>query len=412
MAFGDSPYDESLRNAWREFCTRLQEAGERVFKDFNPATPLQRADGFRFLTQNLGQAFDLGLETKDTRYPVIHAFCTPFCKLGGDAADFTYQQAWIDGASTYKISGNRGSARFLNFTVQGPRPAKIPGTDWPSLHEPFGDIPEANLFGHQLQTSWDGSFELYIGGPKRGPNWLPTTPGARKLFIRQGFDRWDERPARFRIERVDMAEPPPLPTPKTMIDAMDWAGRFVSGLMNDWPEHPYRYSKASTNPAQLNVFPPEDPTGDGGADKRRGRMATNMCWHLGGDEALIIEFDAHDGFWMITNMGSFFNSMDYLYRPVSYTPGRTRVDRDGKVRLILSHEDLGYHNWLDTQGFDLGNVTYRNLLSDRTTILSTKLVKRSAVAEVLPSDSAKIAPEERTRQMWARFNSIRQRYTL
>src|SRR4030095_10483652 len=68
MAFGDSPADASPRQAWIEFCRRLQEAGERVFKDFNPPTPLHRADGFRFLTQNLGQAFDLALETKDTRY--------------------------------------------------------------------------------------------------------------------------------------------------------------------------------------------------------------------------------------------------------------------------------------------------------------------------------------------------------
>ena len=174
MAFGDCPDDEALRTAWRLFCERLQEAGERAFKDFNPAVPRQRADAFRFLTQNLGQAFDLALETKDTKYPVIHAFCTPFCKLGSDNADFIYQQAWIDGESVYKISGNRGTARFLNFTVQGPRPDKQPGTDWPSLHEPFGDIPEANLFGHQLETQWDGSFELIVGGPRRGPNWLPT----------------------------------------------------------------------------------------------------------------------------------------------------------------------------------------------------------------------------------------------
>ena len=124
---------------------------------------LQRADAFRFLTQNLGQAFDLALETKDTRYPVMHAFCTPIRKLGGDCADFAYQQAWIDGESVYRISGNRGTARFLNFTVQGPRP------DGPHvLHEPFGDIPEANLFGHQLHEEPDGSFELYVG---QGRGW-------------------------------------------------------------------------------------------------------------------------------------------------------------------------------------------------------------------------------------------------
>ena len=191
MAFGDGPDDAGLRDAWSAFCDRLKAAGDKAFKDHNPASPLQRADAFRFLTQNLGQAFDLALETRDTQFPKLHEFCNPTRKLGADCADFTYAQAWIDGDTVYRITGNRGTARFFNITVQGPRPATLPNGN-PPLHEPFGDTPEANLLGHQLQGSWDGGFELFIGGPQRGPNWLPTTPGSRKLFLRQGFDRWDE----------------------------------------------------------------------------------------------------------------------------------------------------------------------------------------------------------------------------
>ncbi|HWW21890.1 MAG TPA: hypothetical protein VNZ06_13910 [Steroidobacteraceae bacterium] len=382
-----------------------------MFKDYNPATPLHRADAFRFLTQNLGQAFDLALETKDTHFPVIHAFVTPFCKLGGDCADFVYQQAWIDGESVYKISGNRGSARFLNITVQGPRPDKQPGTDWPSLNEPFGDIPEANLFGHQLETAWDGSFELFIGGPRRTPNWLPTTPGSRKLFMRQGFDRWSELPARLRIERVGMAEPRPLPGPQQLVTAIDWAGHFITGLMDDWPDHPYQYSGGVVDAVHVNVFPPE-PKGDAASDKRRGRMIANLCWQLAPDEALIVEFNSHDGFWMMTNMGVFFNSMDFLYRPVSYTPSRATIDSDGKIRLILCHEDPGYHNWLDTQGFVRGNLTYRNLMSQAQTPFRTELVKRSRLVDALPADSVKTSPEDRRCQMHLRFDAIRQRYSL
>ena len=411
MAFGDSRDDQPLLAAWTVFCERLQQAGERVFKDHNPATPLHRADAFRFLTQNLGQAFDLALETKDPRFPVIHTFCTPFCKLGSDCADFIYQQAWIDGESVYRISGNRGSARFLNVTVQGPRPEQQPGTQWPSLHEPFGDIPEANLFGHQLETAWDGSFELYIGGPRRGPNWLPTTPGSRKLFLRQGFDRWSEQPARLRIERVGMAEPRPMPTPAVMMEAMDWAGRFLTGLMNDWPDHPYQYSGGMVDGVNVNSFPGH-AQGDAVSDQRRGRAVANMCWQLAADEALIIEFNSHDGLWMMTNMGAFFNSMDFLYRPVSYTPSRTKVDSDGKVRLILCADDPGYHNWMDTQGFERGNVTYRNLLSQAQTSFRTEVVKRSRLESTLPAGTARVTPEERLRQMKERFDGIRQRYDL
>ena len=404
MAFGDGPDDAVLREAWRSFCMRLAEAGERVFKDHNPANPLQRADGFRFLTQNLGQAFDLALETRDTRFPKLHDFCNATRKLGADCGDFVYLQAWIDGSSAYRIHGNRGTCRFLNFTVQGPRPTALP-SGAPPLHEPFGDVPEANLFGHQLETEADGSFELYLGGEQRGANWLPTTPGTRKLFVRQGFDRWDEVPATLRIERIDLAEPQPLPTPARMSEAMAWAGDFLTGMMCDWPD--WSFAHGGVDAANINAFPALADTGD---DRKRGRAATNMHWALAPDEALIVEFDAHDGLWMLTNLGAFMSSMDYRYRPVSYTPSRTRVDGDGRIRLVLAHDDPGYHNWIDTQGFTRGHLTYRHMLEGAPVPLETRLARRGELAEALPADSARVTPEERAAQLRERFEAISRRY--
>jgi hypothetical protein len=402
MTFGDGPDDAALQSAWTEFCAQLQRAGEQVFKEANPASGVHRVDAYRFLTQNLGQAFDLALETRDTRYPVLHTFCGPTRKLGGDCGDFTYQQAWIDGRSVYRVSGTRGTSRFFNVTVQGPRVGG-PGV----LHEPFGDTPEANLLGHQLDVDANGEFELYIGGSERGPNWLPTTAGSRKLFIRQGFDRWDELPAQIRIERADMDSPKPLPTPEDMVEAMRWAGDFVTGLMSDWPEFPFTYG--GVDAGQPNAFPHVGATD---ADNKRGRAAANMYWELSDDEALIIEFDAHDGLWMLTNMGAFFNSMDYLYRPVSYTPSRTKADRDGRIRLVMAHRDPGVHNWLDTQGFSCGNVTYRHMLEGQPAVLDTRVVNHDEVLGALPADTAMVSPAQRSAALWERFHAIRRRYVL
>ncbi|WCT73614.1 hypothetical protein PQ455_18715 [Sphingomonas naphthae] len=406
MAFGDGPDDAALDTAWGDFCDRLKAAGRHAFKDHNPADPLQRADAFRFLTQNLGQAFDLALETRDTRFPLLHDFCNPTRKLGGDCADFTYVQAWVDGHSVYRITGNRGTARFVNFTVQGPRPVRL-ASGAPPLHDPFGDVPEANLFGHQLKTNWDGGFELFIGGERQGQNWLPTTPGTRKLFLRQGFDRFDERPATMRIERVGMEGPRPLPTPADMIGAFDWAGDFVSNIMAEWPD--WSFANGGVDATRPNAFPVLIDTGE---DRKRGRAATAMHWVLAPDEALIVEFDAHDGLWMFTNGGVFMNSMDFLYRPVSTTPSRTAVDADGRIRLILAHEDPGFANWIDTQGFTRGNLTYRHMLEGAPVPLATRLVKRANLAAALPADSATVTPAERLERMRARFDGIRQRYGL
>ena len=81
MAFGDGPDDDALQAAWTAFCDRLREAGDLVFKDANATSGAQRVDAYRFLTQNLGQAFDLALETRDTSFPVLHEFCGPVVAL-------------------------------------------------------------------------------------------------------------------------------------------------------------------------------------------------------------------------------------------------------------------------------------------------------------------------------------------
>ena len=403
--------DEALRAAWVEFCDRLKVAGESVFKDANPDSPPARADAFRFLTQNLGQAFDLALETRNPAFPQIHPFVTPTRKLGGDVADFTYRQAWIDGSHTYRLSGVRGSARWLNITVQGARPATIPGTTAPSLHEPFGDIPETNIFGHQLTTDPDGHFELYIGGPQRPANWLPTTPESRKVFIREAFDAWCETPTTLTIERVGMDAPPLPVTAAQLTEAMAWAGDFLTGAMRDWPEHSWRNSGGVVDPACPNQFPP-DRTAHDADDVKRGRMAAHMVWHLEPDEALIVEMPAHDGFWIFGMGGVFGGSLDFLHRSVSFTPARTRVDRDNVVRLVLAHDDPGVHNWLDTQGFSDGNLTYRNLLSRHAAQFRTRLVTRAELAAALPSDTAMVTPAERVAQLQDRYRSIKLRYGI
>jgi len=137
-----------------------------------------------------------------------------------------------------------------------------------------------------------------------------------------------------------------------------------------------------------------------------------MVWQLEADEALIIEFDATDTFWMLTNMGVFMTSMDYLYRPVSFAPARTRVDADGKIRIVLAHRDPGYHNWMDTQGFERGNITARNNFVDWGIVFTNTLVKYADLASHMPKDSAMVTPEERSQQMLRRFHSVMRRYLL
>ncbi|CNH48844.1 Uncharacterised protein [Mycobacterium tuberculosis] len=88
------------------------------------------------------------------------------------------------------------------------------------------------------------------------------------------------------------------------------------------------------------------------------------------------------------------------------------MDDDGKVRLILAHHDPGLHNWIDTQGFERGNITYRHMLAGQPAELTTRLVKHAELAAALPPETARVTSAERTALMWERFNGIRNRFPL
>lgn len=409
MAFGDGPADAILHSAWSIFCNKLRSSARLAFKDHNPISPVQRVDGLRFLTQALSQAFDLALETRDSKFPRLHRFCGPGRKLGSDCADFAYHQAWIDGSSSYRLSGQRGSSRFFNITVQGHRPATFGGRrDLRNLHEPFGDTPQANLFGHELAVKSDGSFEVFIGGERRGTNWLPTAPDTRKLFIRQGFDAWDEEPARLEIENIATNGPPTPPSLRHMIDAIEWAGDFVEGCMTDWPDLQME-TRQVMEPGLVNAFP--GMTSGDPDDARRGRAASLMLWELPSDQALVVELKDYPGFWTFTNMGVFCNSMDYAYRTVSYTPARTPRDRDGMIRLIMAHEDPGYRNWLDTQSFERGILAFRSIMSPNCPPLATRLVKLGDLAQALPHSPLATA-QDRLDEIRRRSAAVRRRFAV
>ena len=39
--------------AWTDFCRALEQAGEVILRDTAPSTPLDRAEGYRYMTRQL-----------------------------------------------------------------------------------------------------------------------------------------------------------------------------------------------------------------------------------------------------------------------------------------------------------------------------------------------------------------------
>ena len=101
--------------AWAEFCDSLARAGEIVLRDSSPTDPLDRAEGFRYLTRLLRVALESYVEFADPRAPVFRRPSHETVKIGADNPDNYYQSAAVSGQHEYRIQGTRGTVHYLGF---------------------------------------------------------------------------------------------------------------------------------------------------------------------------------------------------------------------------------------------------------------------------------------------------------
>src|SRR5690606_16762252 len=84
-------------------------------------------------------------------------------------------------------------------------------------------------------------------------------------------------------------------------------------------------------------------------------------FELADDEALLLESELPENrpYWNVQVIDNFWNQVDFVYRQSSLNGHQAVIDDDGKFRAILSHQDPGIHNWLDTGGNKRGMMIGR-----------------------------------------------------
>ena len=170
MAFGDNPNDTALRDGCSPSAT--DQAGGRPCLQGRERGERRRADQRLPLPDPEPEpAFDIFLENRDDRYPQPPR-SAGLPESSRDNPDCIYLQSWINDHDTYKVSGNRGTAKCSTFAVQ----AAWTG----SLQEPFGDTPVDNIFGEELSTDRNGQFTLWVSPEPHPGNWIESRPGAAR----------------------------------------------------------------------------------------------------------------------------------------------------------------------------------------------------------------------------------------
>jgi len=378
--------------AWDEFCDRLKAAGRHILDDEAPDTPLDRAEGFRYLTGLVGAGIESMVKFADPDRPVFYRTPDSAGKWGAENADNQYLWARIRPDATYRVTGVR--TNVFDFLLE--------------VKEGFMQLGDARNFAtftaQELEVESDGTFEIILSAEKHAGNWVPLDPDARYFAIRQYFYDWEnEIPIPFEIERVGgEGEAPPLLEPADMARRLDDAGEWIDVTIRVWNEW---VAELRANQQRNVIAPPRKFVG-GADDIRYG----NDAYKLADDEALILESDLPDArYWAFQLVDLWFGSMDYTNRQVSLNGHQARVDADGKVRVVVAHRDPGVPNWLDTAGHLEGILQYRWIWTKTYPVPTARVVKFDQIRAELPADTPSVTEAERKKVIHGRQRHVAKR---
>jgi len=330
--------------SWNEFCDTLKAAGAVVLGENTPTDPLDRAEGFRYLSRLTRAALESFLEYSDPLAPALNRPVHETAKIGADNPDNYYMRAAISGKHVYRLYGKRGTVNYLGFGAQSPGVASS------------GDSAQAGYIeAKDMEIAPDGSFELWLSVEPRPGNWLPLAEDSESLIVRQTFlDRDTETPADLKIERVDgTGRPDPL-TPEKLDAGLNSASGLVLGcatLFAGW---------ASGFEEHANELPRFDDSVSMGAGGDPNIAYYHSYWELAPDEALVIEaMPPECDMWNFQLDNWWMESLDYRFHRVHTNKHIASYEPDGAVRIVVAHEDPGLPNWIETTGHARGTMCFR-----------------------------------------------------
>ena len=392
--FGDNPNDAALKASWDHFCDQLKAAGELVFRDTTPNRDIDRAKGFRLLARNIALGLQFNLENSDADFPELLHYFDPLRKQGGDNTDALYVGAPINGSHTYRISGNRGTARFFAVTV-------LEDGD-----TPWGGRVVGNLIDSDMHVEEDGSFELLVGPEERPGNFIKTTPGTWRITFRQFFADWEnEQPMNARIDCLSDVQHDPVLTPQRIRDGLADTAAWVksstlfwANMLDKWKVRPNDFvSYRQLDTSDIDATPGGEPL---------------ICfWQVPDDEVLIIKVTPPEASYWAVEFGNYWwESMDYRYRLCSTNCHHAQLEDNGELILVVAHQDPGVPNWLDPSGHDEGYIAVRWMNADHYPKPECLQVHASALAANLDDNVKTISPESRKQQLAARRRGVIKRF--
>jgi len=384
--------------AWDELCDKLKQAGRLVLGDGVPATPRDRAEGYRYLTRFLASGLVSCVTHDDPDHPVFGRMMDYTRPWGLDFPDCLYLYAPIRGDARYRIWGQRGGANLIDLQVN-------------SGHYANGDVAGlqtiASISGDALESDAAGAFELWIGGEERPGNWLPSAPKAEFVLLRQIFDDWEgETPGDFFIERENAPWPAPPPTTEWMAERLDKLGRWLERGGGLWET--MSQGLLSGQPNSMVIHMPEDAGKHTGTAGQAYGMGSFACAH---DEAVILELRPPTcRHWNVSLANYFWEAIEFASHQSSLNGAQASLDPDGSFRGVIAQRDPGVPNWLDPAGNTRGTLVARFIHAGAAPAVRFERVAFEKLRSALPGSTPELTPGQRAEILARRRRAVLARY--
>lgn len=386
--------DLSSGRAWSHLLDALGQAADVVRSNAVARNPADLASGFRHLLVLLALGADQALRADpDPVLAVSPSGVDNVYKWGMDCPDCIYTGAPLRGGETYRIWGNRGTARYVG------------------LQSMAGMASSANVLLDELDLGPGGEIELTMSADRHEGNWLPIAEDATILVVRHFFYDWDSEVASsLSIERVGAAKGGSgAKDSRAPRDPRETAARQLIAL-GDFVVANLDFFLQFSRPETPNTFlPPLDGTSMGAAAENRPVIGS---FQLEPDEALVVEVTPPEGLYWSYSIGNpWWETIDYARHQSSLNGHQAALDDDGLLRVVIAHEDPGVANWLDTAGHSAGPVILRCVRTETAPVPQTRVVSFDEVAGSLPAGTRRVTPEERRRTIAARRLAVSKRFS-
>jgi hypothetical protein len=375
--------------AWNHLLEAMKRVSEVVLSDSVPQDPVDMASGFRHLLVFLGIGIDellrRGLDTVPAVKP--SAMDAAF-KWGMECPDCIYVGSSLNGNERYRLWGKRGSARYVGLQIMS------------------GMASTFNALIDDFDLGPDGEFEVILSTEPHEGNWIPLGENATMLVVRHFFYDWEhEFAADLSIE--PLSDKVPATTPAQGDPRSALARQLIA--LGDFLEENLTFFLNLAVPEATNSFlPPFDGAAMGAAAENRPVIGS---WRLAPDEALIIEVEPPEGLYWSFSLGNvWWETIDYGNRQSSLNGHQAVVDDDGKVRVVVAHQDPGAANWLDTGGHSEGAIILRCVRTVTAPVPTVEVVRFDRLAERLPTGTHRVSPSERAAVIQMRRQAVSRRF--